>query len=179
MVATRVIRRLRDLQDVDTVSDPGLGSSPVDDGSGVYPLTLVTTQQDLDGVLASVAAVDWVELELQNGFVNYPGQPELDGVYWAPARYRLAANNVVHMEGLLYRDEPLTDNDAGLVIAQLPPDARPGLALWYDCPTHVQFLARVDVYADGTILFKGLFGGDGDAQYVSLSGITFSVGAAQ
>jgi hypothetical protein len=178
MVATRVIRRLRDLQDVETASDPGLGASPVDDGSGTYPLTLVTTSKDLDGILTSVAAVEWHDLELQNGFQSYPGQPDLDGIVWAPARYRLTLNNVVHVEGLVVHDTLLSDADGPLVIAQLPPECSPGMALWFDCPTHVQYLARVDVYADGTIVFRGVFGAEGDIQYMSLSGINFSVGAA-
>ena len=162
----------------DVTGDPGLNKSPVDDGSGVFPLTEITTRSDLDGILTSVAYVDWHDLELQNGFRSFEGQPDLDGIVWAPARYRLTLNNVVHLEGHVVHDTLLTEADAPLVIAQLPPECSPGMALWFDCPTHVQYLARVDVYADGTLMYKGIFTAEGDIQYMSLSGINFSVGAA-
>jgi hypothetical protein len=166
---------LTDLTDV--TGTAGLNKSPVDDGSGVFPLTEVTTRADLDAVLASVAAVNWVDLELQNGFSTWAGEPDLDGIVWAPARYRLTLNNVVHLEGVVIHDTLLSDADAPLVIAQLPPECSPGMALWFDCPTHVQYLARVDVHGDGTLVFRGVFGATGDIQYMSLSGINFSVGA--
>ena len=169
---------LPDLTDVS--GTPGPSKSPVGDATGsLFTLTEITTQANIDAVLANVAAVNWFDLELQNGFQSYPGQPDLDGIEWAPARYRLTLNNVVHLEGLVAHDTLLSRRDAPLVIAQLPPECSPGLALWFDCPTHIQYLARVDVYADGSIVFRGVFGAEGDIQYLSLSGINFSVGAAQ
>ncbi len=176
MTAVRAARRLADLADV--TGPATMAGAPVYDGVE-YPLTQIPTQESLDAILASVAYVDWHDLELQNGFMSYPGQPDLDGIVWAPARYRLTLNNVVHLEGLVVHDTLLSDADGPLVIAQLPPECSPGLALWFDCPTHVQYLARVDVYGDGTIVFRGVFGAEGDIQYLSLSGINFSVGAAQ
>ncbi len=176
MTAVRAARRLADLADVTGL--PTMAGAPVYDGAE-YPLTQIPTQQSLDAILASVAAVEWHDLELRNGFSTYPGQPDLDGIVWAPARYRLTLNNVVHLEGVVIADRLLTDADAPIVIGQLPPECSPGLALWFDCPTHVQYLARVDVYADGTLTFRGVLAGEGDIQYISLSGINYSVGAAQ
>jgi hypothetical protein len=179
MVAIRATAGASTLMELtDVTGDLGSKRSPVDDGSGVFPLTEITLREDLDAILASVAAVNWIPLDLQPGFQSYEGQPDLDGIVWAPARYRLTLNNVVHLEGLVVSDKLLTEADAGLVIAQLPPECSPGLGLWFDCPTHVQYLARVDVYGDGTIVFRGVFGAEGDIQYMSLSGINFSVGVA-
>ena len=140
-------------------------------------LATAVGQADLDAILSSVAEVNWHDLELGPGFSSYAGQPDLDGIVWAPARWRLTLNNVVHLEGVVIHDTLLSDADSGLLIAQLPPECSPGLALWFDCPTHVQYLARVDVMADGRLVFHGVFGAEGDIQYMSLSGINFSVGA--
>ena len=181
MVAVRVpsgpggATTLTDLTDVSGSTGPN--KSPIGDPTGsLFTLTEVPTRADLDAILASVAAVEWHDIELQHGFRSFEGQPDLDGIVWAPARYRLTLNNVVHLEGLVVHDTLLTEADAPLVIAQLPPECAPGMALWFDCPTHIQYLARVDVYADGTLMYKGIFGADGDIQYMSLSGINFSVG---
>lgn len=176
-VASGGATTLTDLTDVSGSTGPN--KSPVGDPTGsLFTLTEVPTQADLDAILAGVAAVEWHDLELRNGFSTYPGQPDQDGIVWAPARYRLTLNNVVHLEGVVIHDTLLSDADAPLVIAQLPPECSPGLGLWFDCPTHVQYLARVDVYGDGTLVFRGTFGAEGDIQYLSLSGINFSVGAA-
>jgi hypothetical protein len=172
VVATRVIRRLRDLHDVETTIDPGLGASPVDDGSGVYPLTLVTTQTDLDAILASVAAVNWRPLDLEPGFEVF-SDPQ-----FATPKYRLTLNNVVHVEGMVGCSPPLSDDDVGKLLTTLPPDSRPDGTLLFGCPAYGNN-ARFDVTPDGSVTFQGMLIGGGQIDWFSLSVVTFSVGAAQ
>jgi hypothetical protein len=170
VAATRVIRRLRDLQDVHTTIDPGMGASPVDDGSGTYPLTLVTTQQDLDGILASVAAVNWRPLQLEPGFEPY-------GEGFADPKYRVTLNNVVHVEGMVRCVPPLSEDDNGKVITRLAADALPDGKLLFGCPAW-QNTARFDVEPTGEIIFFGMLLGGGMIDWTSLMPINFSVGAA-
>jgi hypothetical protein len=170
MVAIRVIRRLRDLDDVVTTDDPGLGSSPVDDGSGVYPLTRITTKEDVEGILDTVAHVEYHgfglrgQPPLQGGFVNY-------GPSWAPARYRHNANNNVALNGLICREEPLTEQTP---ILTMPEGVRPDQDLVFMVPS-AQSVSRVDVYADGNVVWFEHLVGDQAHVYLSLCGITFSV----
>lgn len=171
MAATRVIRRLRDLQDVHTTDDPGQGASPVDDGSGTYPLTLVTTQSSLDGILASVAAVEWHYLEPLNGFENLPN---LFGDNWAPLRYRLTLNNIVHLEGLL--KPPPGQSGSPVVICVMPEDCRSGYDLAFPAKSSIpNEEGHVYLRSDGRLELAS-------AQpwaWVSVCGISWSVEAAQ
>jgi hypothetical protein len=167
LAATRVIRRLRDLQDVHTTVDPGLGSSPVDDGSGVYPLTLVTTQSDLGGILADVAEVNWRPLELAETRFTPFGQG------YADPRYRLTLNNVVHTEGLVACNPPLSEDDVGVLLATYPGDCLPGATLLFGCSGNPGNNARFDVLANGLLIGGGMIDG------FMRTPITFSVGAAQ
>jgi hypothetical protein len=170
MAATRVIRRLRDLQDVDTSSDPGLGASPVDDGSGVYPLTRVSTTEDVDAILAGVAAVDWRYLDPLNGFENLPS---LFGDNWAPLRYRLTLNNIVHLEGLV--KPPPGQSGSPIVIAMLPQECHSGYDLVFPAKSAIP-------NEEGHVYFRS----DGRLElasaqpwpWVSLCGISWSVEAA-
>jgi hypothetical protein len=171
MAATRVIRRLRDLQDVDTSSDPGLGASPVDDGSGTYPLTRVSTTEDVNAILVGVAHVDWRPLDLQPGFAPY-------GDGFAPPEYRLTLNNVVHVQGMVGCVPPLSEDDVGKVLATLAPDSLPSGTLLFGCPAW-QNTARFDVLPTGEIRFAGMLLGGGMIDWTSLMPINFSVGAAQ
>jgi hypothetical protein len=171
VAATRVIRRLRDLQDVDTAQDPGLGSSPVDDGSGVYPLTRVSTVDDVNAILALVANVEYHrfgdpgEPTLQNGFADY-GPP------FAPARWRLTANNTLRLDGAITRAEPLTEPT---LIATLPEGCRPDARHVFLAPSD-QSLSRIDVDANGDIVWYVylVVGGTGAQGYLSLSSVSYS-----
>jgi hypothetical protein len=158
---------LTDLTDV--TGTPGAGKGPVDDGTATFPLTRVVTQEDLDAILAAVAAVEWHDLELLSGCVNY-------GQGWAPMRYRLTLNNVVHLEGLITKDPPFRESDAPLPIAVLPVECWPGLSLLYSVPSSGQNPARIDIQADGTIVFQGSITGTAESAFLSLCGINFSVG---
>ena len=167
MAATRVIRRLRDLHDVSTAGDQGEGSSPVDDGTSEFALTRVTTVEDLDAILASVAAVDWNYLEPLNGFENLPN---LFGDNWVPLRYRLTLNNVVHLEGLV--KPPPEQSGSPIVIAMLPQDCHTGYDLVFPAKSAIP-------NEEGHVYFRS----DGRLelasaqpwQWVSLCGISWSV----
>lgn len=154
----------------DVTGEPAPGYSPVaDQSSQEFPLTRVTTQEDLDKILAAVAAVEWHDLELQSGFTNLGGE-------FAPLRYRLTLNNVVYLEGIINRAEAVLDTNHGLPIAQLPPECSPGLRLMFDVQTDAQNPARVDVHGDGLLTFEGFFAGTANAHSFTLCGISFSVG---
>jgi hypothetical protein len=166
-----VIRRLRDLDDVRTLVDPGLGAAPVDDGSGVYPLTRVTTTTDLDAILASVAAVEWHYLEPLNGFENLPN---LFGDNWAPLRYRLTLNNIVHLEGLV--KPPPQQSGSPTVICLMPADCRSGYDLVFPAKSAIpDEEGHIYLRSDGRLELAS-------AQpwaWVSVCGISWSVEADQ
>lgn len=159
---------LTDLTDV--TGDPGAGKGPVGNTDGTeFPLTRLVTQEDLEAILAAVAAVEFHDLELQNGCVNA-------GLGWPPLRYRLTLNNAVFLEGVITRDPPFSESMAGLVIATVPVEARPGFSLMFSAPSSGQNPARVDVQANGDIVFQGFLAGTAVSGYLSLCGINYSVG---
>jgi hypothetical protein len=159
------------LTDLTDVTGPGgTGTSPVDDGSGTFPLTKVTTQDDLDTILASVAYVDWRPLDLQPGFAPY-------GNGFADPRYRLTLNNVVHIEGMVGCNPPLSEDDAGKLVCTMPADSLPSGRLLFGCPAFGNN-ARFDVDPDGSITFEGMLMGGGQIDWFSLTPINYSVGAA-
>jgi hypothetical protein len=160
---------LTDLTDV--TGTPGLGKAPVDDGTGVYPLTQVTTTEDLDAILASVAHVDWRPLDLQPGFAPF-------GQGFADPRYRLTLNNVVHVEGMVACVPPLSENDVGKVLATVAADSLPSGTLLFGCPAFGNN-ARFDVQTDGRITFEGMLMGGGQIDWFSLTPINYSVGTEQ
>jgi len=164
---------LTDLTDV--TGTPGFGKAPVDDGTGTYPLTQVTTTEDLDAILASVAEVNWRPLELADPrLVPFSTQ---DPRFADPA-WRLTLNNVVHVQGMVACIPPLSNADVGLVVATLDPDSRPLATLLFGCPAFNNN-ARVDVNPDGTIIFQGMLIGGGEIDWFSLTPITFSVAGEQ
>jgi hypothetical protein len=169
---------LTDLTDVTGAG--GAGTSPVDDGTSTFPLTRVTTQDDLTQILTSVAEVDWRPIAYAAGWQDY-GQDD-----HAPGRCRLTLNNVVHLEGLVqYPARQLTSSDAGTKIGGLDQDCLPGARLSFIClggvaGDELQQVARIDVAADGSIVFQGFVVdlGGAAASTFSLTSISFSVGAA-
>jgi len=165
---------LTDLTDV--TGTPGIGKAPVDDGSGVYPLTKVTTTEDLDDVLASVAAVDWHT-------VGQPGEPAFmsgwrnTGDPWGNCRYRLTLNNIVHLEGTVSNDDASLAGATWVPIFQFPPECNPGASLRFTGVANDKAIAMLIVWADGTLVFGGwITGPQQQIDYVSLAQVSFSVG---
>jgi hypothetical protein len=156
----------------DVTGHPGFGRSPVDDGSGVFPLTRVTTEDDLNGILAIVADVEYHrfgdpgEPPLESGFADY-GPP------YAPARWRLQSNNVLRLDGAITNPAPLT---GPTVIARMPDGCRPDTTHVFMAPSD-QSISRIDVDADGTIIWYVYLvaGGSGAQGYLSLSTVSYSV----
>lgn len=159
---------LTDLTDV--TGQTGAGKSPVNDGTTDSPWTRVTTQEDLDAILTSVAAVNWRPLTLRPGFTPY-------GQGFADPRYRLTLNNVVHAEGMVACSPPLSDNDVGKVVSTFDTDALPGDTLLFGCPAFGNN-ARFDVQPNGDLTFQGMLIGGGQIDWFSLTPITFSVGSS-
>jgi hypothetical protein len=180
MVAIRVppgqggASTLTDLTDVSGSTGPN--KSPVGDKTGsLFTLTEVTTQADLDGILSSVAAVNWRPLVLADPrFVAYS---TIDPRFAAPA-WRLTLNNVVHIQGMVGCAPPLTEDDTGAVLATLDPDSRPLAALLFGCSANPGNNVRLDIDPSGAITFSGLLTGGG-VEWFTLSQITFSVGVEQ
>lgn len=159
---------LTDLTDV--TGTPSPGTAPVYDDTGTAPLTPVTTQADLDNILVQVANIEYHQIgdpnepPFQNGFRNY-GEP------WAPARYRHAANNVVHIDGVISRTDRLTEPT---VIFVLPEGHRPNAGQVFAMASE-NGVSRVDVLPDGTVEWRQYLAGTDFAEvYLSLSGIKFN-----
>jgi hypothetical protein len=160
------------LELTDVTGNPGTyGNTPTDDGTGAFPLTRTVTQDDLDAVLTSVADVVWHN-------IGDPGEPAFwndftnVGGGWAPARYRLTLNNIVHIEGVIACPTVL---EQPIVMFQLPDNCLPGANL----PFIVEAggISRIVVQADGAVLWSQyVMGGEFAEQFISLSGINFSVG---
>ena len=156
----------------DVTGTPGPGLSPVGDAGGdVFPLTRVTTEADLTAILDAVAATEWVDLELVNSFENF----DVDHV---PARYRLTLNNLVFLEGLIKRTVPLNDpDDRGTVITTLPLEAAPGMALMFPGLSSTS-LSRIVVAPNGEVQWHGCEIGQDAEAFLSLCGISWSIGGA-
>ena len=137
-------------------------------------LSGIVSQEDLNAILASVAAVNWRPLELQPGFASYS---DTDPQFASP-KYRLTLNNVVHVEGMVGCSPPLSDADVGKLVTTLAADSCPDGTLLFGCPAYGNN-ARFDVTPDGSITFQGMLIGGGQIDWFSMSVINFSVGAAQ
>lgn len=159
----------------DVTGTPGPGKSPVDDGTTTFPLTRVTTQEDLQAILDQVAAVTWFDLALADGITNAADDPAVNPDT-VRARCRLTLNNLVYVEAVLKCDPPLANAQSGRVLATLPPETWPGARLIFLCGSSGQNPAEIDVLADGTIVFETFFGGTANAEMVTLCGISFSIG---
>lgn len=161
----------------DVTGEPGFGKSPVDDGTAIFPLTRVATADDITGILTTVSTPVWhvigdpAEPPYQAGF-RPTGDP------WAGARYRLAANNVVHLEGQVTNDDQTSGPATWLPIFQFPQDCLPGVSLRFACLARDDSIGKIIVWNDGLVLWGGYVTGPGDPgiPYVSLDGISFSVG---
>jgi hypothetical protein len=138
----------------DVTGTAGIGKAPVDDGSGTFPLTPVTTHDDLDNVLAQVAAVNWHD-------IGAPGQPPFQNQFrnigdpWSPARYRTLANSTIRLQGTITCDDPTIADATWLPIFVLPADAAPGANLEFMALTNDNAISRLYVWADGTVIWAG------------------------
>jgi len=100
---------------------------------------------------------------------------------WAPVRFRLTLNNVVHIEGQATNDDQTTGAATWLPIFQLPDDCLPGAPLRYGCLVNDAAIGKIIVWEDGLVLWGGYMLGTPSPgiPYVSLDAIHFSVGAEQ
>jgi len=143
---------LTDLTDVTGAGGPGTG--PVDDGTGTFPLTRVTTEADLNAVLTMVATVTWHDIgalgepPFQSSFRNI-GDP------WSPCRYRLLANSTVRLQGTIACDDPTIADATWIPIFQLPPQARPDYNLEFSALTNDNAFSKLYVMADGQVVWGG------------------------
>lgn len=144
---------LTELTDVTGTGGPG--TSPVGDSSGVYPLTAITTKDDLQAVLDRVAAVDWHD-------IGAPGEPAFAanwrniGEPWGIARYRVLANSTIRVEGTVTCDDASIQDATWVPIFQLPAELAPSQNLEYFVFANDDATpCRVFVWDDGTVIFGG------------------------
>jgi hypothetical protein len=143
---------LTDLTDVTGAG--GYGQSPVDDGSSTFPLTRVTTQEDLQAVLASVAAVTWHDIGAA-GEPAFQSQFRNIGDPWSPARFRILANSTVRMQGTVTCDDQTIADANWIPIFTLPPEARPDYNLEFMALTNDNAISKLYVWNDGTVVWAG------------------------
>jgi hypothetical protein len=138
----------------DVTGTTGPGKAPVDDGSGTFPLTPITTHDDLDAVLAQVATVTWHNIgaanepPFQSGFRNI-GDP------WSPARYRQLANSTIRLQGTVTCDDATIADATWIPMFTLPPAAAPDYNLEFMALTNDNAISRLYVWADGTVVWAG------------------------
>lgn len=163
---------LTDLTDV--TGEPGLGKAPVDDGAGVFPLTEVTTREDLDAVLADVARVERHPIGASgepgflSGFRNI-GDP------WAAASYRHLSNGTVRLEGTVMCQDDTIGDATWIPVFQLPSDLAPGSNLEFSALTNDNAISRMYVWDDGLVVWGGYAIGDhGPVGRLPLNQISFS-----
>lgn len=143
---------LTDLTDV--TGTPGVGKAPVDDGAGTFPLTAVTTRDDLDAVLAEVAGVerhhigDQDEPPFLSEFRNI-GDP------WAPACFRQLANSTVRLEGTVMCQDATILDATWIPVFTLPAEAAPGVNLEFAVLTNDNALSKLFVWEDGQVIWGG------------------------
>jgi len=143
---------LTDLTDVTGAG--GYGQSPVDDGSSTFPLTRVTTQEDLEAVLASVAAVTWHDIGAA-GEPAFQSQFRNIGDPWSPCRYRLLANSTVRLQGTVCCDDQTIADATWVLIFTLPPEARPDYTLEFSALTNDDAFSRLYIWDNGDVIWGG------------------------
>jgi hypothetical protein len=138
----------------DVTGTPGIGKSPVDDGSSTFPLTKVTTEDDLDAVLASVATVTWHN-------IGTPGEPVFQSQFrnigdpWSPARYRQLANSTVRLQGTVSCDDQTISDATWIPIFKLPPEAAPDYSLEFCALTNDNAFSRLYIWETGDVIWAG------------------------
>lgn len=143
---------LTDLTDV--TGEPGPGKSPVADDAGSFPLTRVTTEDDLTAVLDSVAEVVWHD-------IGAPGEPPFLSQFfnlgdpWSPARYRALLNSTVRVQGTVGCSDPTIVDATWIPIFQIPAEHAPGANLEFFTFANDANPCRMFVWADGTVVWGG------------------------
>jgi len=147
---------LTELTDVTGAGGPGL--SPVGASTGSdFPLTRVTTEDDLNAVLAKVASVDWHD-------IGTPGEPPFLSQFrnigdpWSPCRYRILANSTVRLQGTITCDDQTISDATWIPIFQLPPEAAPDYTLEFAALTNDNAFSKLYVWDDGNVIWGGYTG---------------------
>lgn len=143
---------LTDLDDV--TGSPETGSAPVYDGSGDAPLTLITTQEDLEGVLAQVASVERLLIGGE-GAPPFLSQFRNIGDPWAPASFRQLANSTLRLEGTVMCQDGTIADATWIPIFTLPEEAAPGVNLEFFVLTNDNAISKVFVWDDGQVIWGG------------------------
>lgn len=163
---------LTDLTDV--TGDPGPGKSPVGDASGMFPLVPVTTQDDLDAVLAQVAAVD-------QHHIGDPGEPPFAanwrniGDPWAVASYRHLANSTVRLQGTVMCQDQTIQDATWIPVFTLPAELAPAGNLEFGVLTNDNAISKVAVWSDGNVVWCGyMIGTHAPVSRLPLNGLSWS-----
>jgi hypothetical protein len=166
---------LTDLTDVSGA--PGPGKSPVGDQTGVeFTLLPVTTQDDLDNVLAEVAAVNWHDIGAA-GEPAFQSQFRNIGDPWSPARFRVLANSTVRLQGTVSCDDQTIVDSTWLPIFTLPGECAPGYSLEFGVVTNDNAVSKLLVWEDGEVLWGGYqIGSHATIERLPLNGISWSTG---
>jgi hypothetical protein len=138
----------------DVTGEPGPGKSPVGDNSGMFPLVPVTTQDDLDAVLAEVAAVSWHN-------IGDPGEPPFLSEFrnigdpWSPLRYRVLANSTVRMQGTVCCDDQTIGSSTWVPIFTLPAAVAPDYSLEFCALTNDTAFSKLYIWDTGDVIWGG------------------------
>lgn len=138
----------------DVTGTPAPGTAPVYDASGVAPLTPVTTQDDLDAVLTTVAGIAWHDIGAA-GEPAFQSQFRNIGDPWSPMRYRVMANSTIRLQGTICCDDQGIADSTWIPICQLPSEVAPGYNLEFCALTNDDSFSRLYVWEDGSIVWAG------------------------
>jgi len=116
----------------------------------------IITQDDRIAALESPDAPSWLDMKLQNGWVQY------DGGYFDPKYYK-DPHNVVHLRGMIKSGTAA----AGTVLFTLPEGYRPQHKLLIDGISN-DALSRIDIHPVGDVTVEV-----GNTAWISLDGISF------
>jgi hypothetical protein len=156
----------------DVTGEGGYGQSPVDDGSQTFPLTRVTTQEDLEAVLTEVAAVNWHDIGTA-GEPPFQSQFRNIGDPWSPCRYRILANSTVRMQGTICCDDQTIADATWVPIFTLPPEARPDYTLEFSALTNDNAISKLYVWDNGDVIWGGYADGLGPHAPISRLPLNF------
>jgi hypothetical protein len=139
----------------DVTGTPAPGYSPVaDQTSTTFPLTRVTTQDDLEAVLTEVATVTWHN-------VGDPGEPPFlsqwrnIGDPWSPCRFRSLANSTVRLQGTICCDDQTISDSTWVPIFTLPAELAPDYNLEFTALTNDNAWSKLYIWNTGDIVWAG------------------------
>ena len=128
------------------------------------PVTSVNGQTGAVTIVTSGSDSGWQNPTLLNGVENYPGS------LFQTARYR-KKDDVVYLEGLVRNGTPTpTVGGNQIIIFTLPSGFRPSKRLVFQTIVSGNEIARVDIYADGTVICF-----DYSTTWTSINGISFLI----